>query len=172
MVSLGGLAELPVHLCGKTLILSCLKVMTRHRVKVRIIGYHPWDNNELPENELPWAEVLSNPQTGGGVATRGETMNLIGGETAVGFFMDGEEAQQPVIFGLLHKGGNVEPTVRETDAISKGLSFGTWDPPGPPTTQPVPETESVSKGNTGKVKPARKDGSLLYWWKNSRTTFW
>ena len=80
-----------------------------HRVKVRIIGYHPWDNNELPENELPWAEVLSNPQTGGGVATRGETMNLIGGETAVGFFMDGEEAQQPVIFGLLHKGGNVDP---------------------------------------------------------------
>ena len=32
-----------------------------HRVKVRIIGYHPWDNNELPENDLPWAEVLSNP---------------------------------------------------------------------------------------------------------------
>ena len=30
-------------------------------------------------------------------------MNLIGGETAVGFFLDGEEAQQPVIFGLLHK---------------------------------------------------------------------
>ena len=130
-----------------------------HRVKVRIIGYHPWDNNELPENELPWAEVLSNPQTGGGVATRGETMNLIGGETAVGFFLDGEEAQQPVIFGLLHKSGNVEQTVRETDAVSKGLAFGVWDPPGPPTTQPVPETESVSKGNTGKVKPARKDGS-------------
>ena len=98
-------------------------------------------------------------QTGGG-QNRGETMNLIGGETAVGFFLDGEEAQQPVIFGLLHKSGNVEDTVRETDAISKGLSFGTWNPPGPPTTQPVPETESVSKGNTGKVKPARKDGSF------------
>ena len=33
--------------------------MTRGIGKVRIIGYHPWDNNELPENELPWAEVLS-----------------------------------------------------------------------------------------------------------------
>ena len=62
-----------------------------HRVKVRIIGYHPWDINELPENELPWAEVLSNPQTGSGQMTRGETMNLVGGETAVGFFMDGED---------------------------------------------------------------------------------
>ena len=133
-----------------------------HRVKVRIIGYHPWDLNELPENELPWAEVLSNPQTGSGQMTRGETMNLVGGETAVGFFMDGEEAQQPVIFGLLHRSGDVKDTVRPTDAITKGLAFGTYDPPDPPpTTVPVPETEAVSKGNTGKVKPpARKDGSF------------
>ena len=27
-----------------------------HRVKVRIIGYHPWDDT-LKENDLPWANV-------------------------------------------------------------------------------------------------------------------
>ena len=49
----------------------------------------------------------TNPNVGSGQLSRGETMNLVGGETAVGFFMDGEEAQQPVIFGLLHRQGNV-----------------------------------------------------------------
>ena len=133
-----------------------------HRVKVRIIGYHPWDTNELKEDDLPWAEVMDSPNVGSGQDMVGETMSLVGGETAVGFFLDGEEAQQPVIFGLLHRGGDVKSTIREGEASSKGTGFSTFDPPGPKATrQPVPETEPVSKGNIGKVKkPARKDGSF------------
>ena len=133
-----------------------------HRVKVRIIGYHPWDTNELSEDDLPWAEVLSNAQVGNGQGTRGETMNLVGGETAVGFFMDGEEAQQPVIFGLLHRSGDVKDTVRTSDAIAKGAGYGTFNPPGPkPTQTPCTKTEPVAKGQTGKVERSiRKDGSF------------
>ena len=44
-----------------------------HRVKVRIIGYHPW-SQELPEEDLPWADVLESPNVGSGQLTRGETM--------------------------------------------------------------------------------------------------
>ena len=73
-----------------------------HRVKVRIIGYHPWDD-ELHESDLPWATVLQDPVTGGGQGAMGDTLSLVGGETAVGFFLDGEEAQQPVIIGLLNR---------------------------------------------------------------------
>ena len=40
---------------------------------------------------------------GDGTGGRGETMALVGGETAIGFFLDGEEAQQPVVMGLLHR---------------------------------------------------------------------
>ena len=94
-----------------------------HRVKVRIIGYHPWNTEELPENDLPWAEVLNSPNVGSGQLTRGETMNLVGGETAVGFFMDGEEAQQPVIFGLLHRQGNVPDSIKPQEAAVGKTGF-------------------------------------------------
>ena len=36
----------------------------QQRVKVRIIGYHPWEETEMPENDLPWAEVMQDPQVG------------------------------------------------------------------------------------------------------------
>ena len=72
-----------------------------HRVRVRIVGYHAGDA-DLPDEDLPMAHVLMPPgvsSTGG----RGKTMNYHGGEVVVGFFFDGADAQQPVIFGTLFK---------------------------------------------------------------------
>jgi len=91
------------------------------RVKVRIVGYHPWDDT-LPESELPWAHVAMDAVTGGGQGTRGDTLALVGGETAIGFFLDGEEAQQPVIIGLLHRSANVSDTISESEISSSGSS--------------------------------------------------
>ena len=81
-----------------------------NRVKVRIIGYHPFDDegNILPDVDLPWAEVLIPTHSGSGQASLSETMILAGGETCIGFFLDGEDAQQPVIVGLLPKYNRVE----------------------------------------------------------------
>ena len=90
----------------------------QQRVKVRIIGYHPWEETEMPENDLPWAEVMQDPQVGSGQGGMGESMSLQGGETAVGFFMDGEEAQQPVIMGLLNRNQEVESTISSDDTIT------------------------------------------------------
>jgi len=75
------------------------------RCKVRIIGYHPFDD-KLSENDLPWAQVMLDAASGN--AANGSTMLLQGGETCVGFFLDGEDAQQPVIIGLLHRNANVK----------------------------------------------------------------
>ena len=77
------------------------------RCKVRIIGYHPFDNT-LKEEDLPWAQVMMDPISGSGQGGQGQVLSLQGGETCVGFFMDGEEAQQPVIMGLLHRNEKVE----------------------------------------------------------------
>ena len=89
----------------------------QQRVKVRIIGYHPWEETEMPENDLPWAEIIQDPQVGSGQGGIGESMSLQGGETAVGFFMDGEEAQQPVIFGLLNRQQEVASSIASDDQI-------------------------------------------------------
>jgi hypothetical protein len=79
-----------------------------YKAKVRIIGYHPDTPDKLKEDELPWAHVLVplNMGTGtGGVACYNIPR---GGETVIGFFLDGDNAQQPVIIGGLFSGYNIE----------------------------------------------------------------
>ena len=58
--------------------------------------------------------------TGSGQGALGDTINLVGGETAIGFFMDGEEAQQPVIIGLLHRSAEVQPSISEQEVRISG----------------------------------------------------
>ena len=41
-----------------------------NRFKVRILGYHPDDEIELKNEELPWAQVLVSPEAGSGAAGR------------------------------------------------------------------------------------------------------
>lgn len=80
-----------------------------YRCKVRIIGYHSFSRNELPDDDLPWAHVLTSASDGApGQGGFGKTPELVGGEAVVGFFLDGEEAQQPVIMGCFHRSPVVE----------------------------------------------------------------
>ncbi len=81
------------------------KGYAQNRCKVRIIGYHPFDEegNVLPDDDLPWAELMLDARVGSGQAQLNETSVLAGGEICIGFFLDGEDAQQPVIMGLLPK---------------------------------------------------------------------
>ena len=70
------------------------------RVKVRILGYHPENDIELKNEELPWAHVLKSPEAGSGRAGRGKPPKISPGDTVLGFFLDGDVAQQPVILGV------------------------------------------------------------------------
>lgn len=94
------------------------------RCKVRIIGYHPFDETELKEEDLPWAHVMVPAHTGAGQGCLGDSSRMVGGETVFGFFMDGEEGQQPVIFGALVRSLK-GPTNVATDAKKreKGSAF-------------------------------------------------
>ena len=84
------------------------------RCKVRIIGYHPW-TDELSEEDLPWAAVMLNGTSGSGQGGMGDTLSLQGGESCIGFFMDGEEAQQPVIIGLINRHNGIKNSIGENE---------------------------------------------------------
>ena len=71
-----------------------------HRCRVRILGYH--DTDDLKDEELPLAHILLPPNTTT-VGGRSQTVQYQGGEIVIGFFFDGEEAQQPAIFATLHR---------------------------------------------------------------------
>ena len=75
-----------------------------YRCKVRIIGYHSFDPNILKDEDLPWAHILTSAAEGapaqGGF---GKLPSIVGGESVVGFFLDGDEAQQPVVMACFHR---------------------------------------------------------------------
>jgi hypothetical protein len=75
-----------------------------NRYKVRIMGYHPYDDELLKDEDLPWAQVLMPPGNSGSVH-RAETVKLAQGDVVIGFFLDGTSAQIPVILGVFANTG-------------------------------------------------------------------
>ena len=74
------------------------------RIKVRILGWYTGNNDgqayfiEVPMEIIRWATVLlpcDQPQT----KSSGTTTELQCGAWVLGFFLDGEEAQLPVVLG-------------------------------------------------------------------------
>jgi hypothetical protein len=71
------------------------------RVKVRCVGYHTENKQDLPTEDLPWAHPIQ-PITSAGVSGIGTTpLGPVEGTWVVGFFRDGDSAQNPVVFGTL-----------------------------------------------------------------------
>lgn len=65
------------------------------RYQVRIFGWHTDNKSQLPTKDLPWAHPVhsvNNPKA---------FSPLDIGDWVVGFFMDGESAQFPVVFGVM-----------------------------------------------------------------------
>ena len=89
------------------------------RVRVRIVGWHNPDKNQLPTQDLPWAlpimPVTSASTTGIGISSTG----LVPGSVVIGFFRDGALAQQPIIFGSIQGIPVIGPP---------GTSYGYGDP--------------------------------------------
>ena len=73
------------------------------RYKVRIMGYHPYDEKTLKNSDLPWAQVLLGTTDGSGSGNRATSVKISPSDTVFGFFMDGEDAQEPIITGVFAK---------------------------------------------------------------------
>jgi hypothetical protein len=91
------------------------------RCKVRIIGHHSFDGSILADEDLPWAQIMLDPSFGSLQGGIGGTINLKGGETCFGFFLDGDDGQQPVVIGLLHRSDGVK-NLQTEDVIKKEKS--------------------------------------------------
>ena len=91
------------------------------RCKVRIVGYHSFDGNILADDDLPWAQIMLDPSFGSAQGGIGGTIDLKGGETCFGFFLDGDDGQQPVIIGLLYRSDGVK-NLQTEDVVKKERS--------------------------------------------------
>lgn len=145
-----------------------------YRCKVRIVGYHTFDGSILPDEDLPWAHVMVDPVDGSGQAGLAKKHNLVGGETAFGFFLDGDDAQQPVVVGLIFRNKSTEnlitPDLIESERSSQFKPFtghqgnmsvkmtqkrpvktGEQSVPTPPTTPPAIVGAEIPTGGLSPV---------------------
>ena len=118
------------------------------RCRVRILGWHTADKAELPTASLPWAypvmPITSASQTGVGEAPVGP----VDGTWVMGYYRDGELAQEPVMIGTL-------PGIPENYAKQNtGFNDSRLDEPS--VDRHVVETD-------GQATPGGSDISLTGW---------
>jgi len=72
------------------------------RVRVRCFGYHTDDKDQIPTSDLPWA-IPVNPIQSASVSGVGQSpTGIVEGSWVVGFFIDGQRAQEPMIIGTVY----------------------------------------------------------------------
>ncbi len=71
-----------------------------NKVKVRIMGYHSPNRQELPTTDLPWA-MVSMPVTAAQRSGIGSIHQLEVNSWVIGFFMDGASSQIPIVMGSI-----------------------------------------------------------------------
>ena len=87
----------------------------------KIIGVHP-PEDVIPDSDLPWAHFLVPPSMGAGHNYSGTSFAVQGGETVFGFFLDGEDGQQPVILGSFFSNSNITPFKTWEKVMEEGTS--------------------------------------------------
>jgi hypothetical protein len=78
-----------------------------NRFKVRIMGYHPYNIVELPDNDLPWAQCLLPTTSGTGAGNNATSVKISPGDVVFGFFLDTDNAQTPIIMGCFGRTSQV-----------------------------------------------------------------
>ena len=126
------------------------------RVKVSILGYHTTDTDKLKNEELPWAYCLKPTTAGGNMGGAGESINLQGGEWVFGFFLDGEDGQQPVIIGVLAKSDQQDFRLELPKTRFAPFTGYTNRQPEPLTNQK--RDENVGKSSSGSVEETGDGG--------------
>ena len=84
------------------------------RIKVRMYGIHTDNKTDIPTEALPWAQVIT-PITSASLAGVGHSpTGIVKGSWVIGFFKDGYEAQDPVVWGTTY---GVTPKDNEVNCL-------------------------------------------------------
>ena len=125
-----------------------------NRLKVRIMGYHPFSKTELEDKDLPWANVMLPSTSGTGGANFTASVALRPGDVVIGFFLDGETAQQPIIMGAFSRTNDVS---QDLPSESIGFTpFTGYTDKIPPPNGTLKANESGSVETTAQESPVTR----------------
>ena len=125
------------------------------RYKVRIMGYHTAVPGDLTDDELPWASVML-PVTAGTSGGARHTPQLRQGNFVYGFFLDGEDAQQPIIMGVI--GYNQYTAVMKNVPDTPFAPFSGYTTKDTVPRDALPTTEEEAEAVPDTIKPKRRGG--------------
>lgn len=108
-------------------IVSIQDPMQLGRVKVRIMGIHTENTNDIPDSALPWAQTIL-PITEGGTNGLGIHTGIQVNARVFGIFLDGTNSQLPLVLGSLPKLEDDSPGGRSTNQLARGTNTITKTP--------------------------------------------
>lgn len=131
------------------------------RLKVRIYGYHTDNKVILPTKDLPWATPIQ-PITSAAISGIGlSPIGPIEGTWVIGFFLDGEDMQQPAVFGTIatkaakkaFKIQEDKPPIQNpnTGILTDGSGNPVVDGSGTPVRTGTPKIEGWELGQTSEI---------------------
>jgi hypothetical protein len=91
------------------------------RIKVRIYGIHSDNQIDIPDADLPWAQVVA-PITEGGCKGIGNILGIQPNAMVFGIFLDGPESQLPLILGSIPKVEDYSPGGKTTNQLARGTN--------------------------------------------------
>ena len=123
------------------------------RVRVRCVGHHTDDKERIPTVDLPWAHIM-HPVTDPSMNGMGNTPSfMVEGTWVVGFFMDADDKQQPIVIGTLPGVPDEKPDT------SKGF----YDPNGV-----YPKTDFLEESDVNRLARGETDNTIVPLKKSSR----
>ena len=78
------------------------------RRRVAIMGYHPSDISQIPDDQIVFALVALPTVAGSGAARRKMSVRLTQGDVVLGKFLDGNAKQNPIILHVLGRTQNAK----------------------------------------------------------------
>ena len=101
------------------------------RINVRIYGVHGDNQLLVPDEDLPWGQVIV-PITQGGTEGLGNNVGIKVGSLVFGFFLDGQSSQLPLILGSIPKYEDLNEDNDRLDKSTNALARGTQTKPHTP----------------------------------------
>lgn len=124
------------------------------RIQIRIHGIHSRDVNDIPQSDLPWAQVMTPSDTYGGSGL-GTHCQILPGTLVFGIFLDGIHSQLPLVLGSLPRveypstvqaSGRIDPATnpftyvfQQSNAQLQDPVF--YNPREPDDTSPLPPSD-------------------------------
>lgn len=111
-----------------------------YRYRVRYFGLHSGNQNELPDDQLPMANVVMPVTSGSGLGGFIDTPAISAGTIVTGFFLDGMAGQEPYIDGVLINSNNeVQKSQPKNETGGLQLFNDTYKGSNPQTGSFVPD---------------------------------